>query len=181
MDNYRKMVKRYADEKNTELIPNGGTDHAEILIENIFSHAHDTVRVFTGTLNARVYGSDGVVEKAAEFLLSNKNSKLEILLQDIDDIESLRGHPLINACGKIDEDRCVFKSANEKEKSASSHFVTMDNLGYRVEPDKSKPAGIGCFNDPKLAVVLNDYFDTMFDRGTTLKPPARQTTTTTTE
>lgn len=165
MDYYRKLVKHLADEKSTDLIPNGGTDHAEVLIDNIFSHAKNSVRVFTGHLNSRVYGTDSVVSKAMDFLQSGPETKLSILIQEDLDSSFFAHHRLVRMCEDMFSDRCEVKMVAEEDRKHQKHFVTMDDSGYRVEPDKEKPAGIGCFNDSETATKLNENFDDMFSRG----------------
>lgn len=163
MDKYRQMVKRNADFKSKDLIPNGGVEHAEVLIENIFSHANNTVRVFSGCLNGRVYGSDSVTTEAAAFL-KNSDNQLMILLQDIEDWAELDNNELVKICDRDNSGRCIIKKVVPEDKDIESHFVVMDDRGYRIEPDKSKPTGIGCFNDTELATKLNQRFDEMFKR-----------------
>lgn len=172
MENYRKLVKRLADEGSGEFIPNGGTEHAEVLIENIFIHAKNIVRVFSGELNARVYGVPNIVDSAKAFLQESSDNKLQILIQDYseDDLSKYVHHDLIKMCHEdLDDDAaCEIKSVNEMDTDVSSHFVIMDEIGYRFEPDREKPTAMGCFNDPESAKKLNKSFDVMFGRGKTL-------------
>ena len=168
MEHYRKLVKRLADEGSSDLIPNGGTEHAEVLIENIFLHARDVVRVFSGELNARVYGASNIVENAKEFMQSGSGKKLQILIQDYSYDDHLRyeKHDLIHMCyEKLGSDACEIKAVDDIDKVVDSHFVVMDDIGYRFEPDRKKPAAIGCFNDPEMAQELIVAFDKMFERG----------------
>jgi len=169
MDDYRKMVKKLADAKSSQLIPNGGTDHAEVLIENIFSHANDIVRIFSGELNARVYGSAPVLAKAKAFLKSGTGKKIKILIQEMNISNSnkdyLIAHDLIKTCKEVNPDACEIKFASGDDKEIGSHFVIMDNQGYRLEPDRKKPTGVGCFNDKGRATALSVFYDKMFDRG----------------
>lgn len=167
MDNYRKMVKKLADAKSGQLIPNGGTDHAEVLIENIFSHAQNVVRIFSGELNSRVYGSASVLAKAKEFLKSGTSKKIKILIQDTGAFneEYLAAHDLVKTCKEVSRNACEIKLASENDREIGSHFVIMDHQGYRIEPDRMKPTGVGCFNDSKRATALSVFYDKMFDRG----------------
>lgn len=172
MENYRKLVKKLADEGSSDLIPNGGVEHAEVLIENIFYHAKNTVRVFTGRLNARVYGAKDIVDNAKEFLQLDKNNKLQILIQEYsdDDLKQFASHNLITMCKEQFDDMCEIKAVNDADdKNVDSHFVVMDEIGYRFEPNKEKPTAIGCFNDAEKAKILNQMFDKMFERGKDLE------------
>lgn len=165
MDNYRKHVKKLADESSSELIANGGTEHAEVLIENIFEHAGNAVRVFSGELNARVYGSSGIVENAKEFLQSGADHKLSILIQNKEVLSSLEKHDLIKMCIELNTDMCEIRVVNEADKDVGHHFVVMDEVGYRFEPDREKPTAVACFYDVDNAKLLVSSFDNMFSRG----------------
>ena len=164
MDDYRRHVKELADRSSKDLIPNGGIDHAAVLIENLFSHAISAVRVFTGDLNARVYASEPIVSNAKEFLQSGVGKKIKILVQNPDVARNLN-HELLRMCASVGPDLCEVKIANETDQELKSHFVIMDEKGYRFEPDREKPTAIGCFNDKSTAKRLCDAFDAMFARG----------------
>lgn len=165
MEEYRKLVKKLADEGSSELIANGGTEHAEVLIENIFAHAGDAVRIFSGELNARVYGSSGIVENAKEFLQSGTNHKLDILIQSKDIVSSLEKHDLIKMCLELNTKMCELRLVGETDEDVGHHFVVMDEIGYRFEPDREKPTAVGCFHDEVNAKLLARSFDSMFSRG----------------
>jgi len=165
MDKYRKHVKKLADAGSSELIANGGTEHAEVLIENIFAHANNKVRVFTGKLNARVYGSSNIVENAREFLQSDSGHKLQILVQDEEVLSTLKTHELIKMCFKLNADMCEIRSVGIEDRDVDHHFVVMDEIGYRFEPDRSKPTAVACFHDAEHAELLVKSFDEMFGRG----------------
>jgi len=171
VNRYEIMVKKLADIKSSELIPNGGTAHAEVLIENIFAHAQDVVRIFSGQLNARIYGSSSVIDEAREFLQSGVGKRIKVLVQDLGEEKSnlLKTHKLISMCLEVDPGACEFKTVAEEDKSIASHFVIMDDLGYRLEPDKSKSTGVGCFNDRETAIKLNSVYDDMFERADTIQ------------
>ena len=100
MKKYNEMVRDYADRKCEDLIPNSGIEHAEVLIKNLFSHAENEVRILTGSLNARVYGTSEVLKSVDEFLHSGSNKKIKILLQDVDDntYDYIESHSLDKKC-----------------------------------------------------------------------------------
>lgn len=165
MESYRKLVKKLADESSSTLVPNGGTEHAEVLIENIFSHADNAVRIFTGELNKQVYGADDIVNYADYFLRKSSANKLMILIQNYDDELKFTDHELIKMCEEhVQSGACEIKAVSDVDKDVTSHFVIMDEIGYRFEPDRKKPTAVGCFNDVDGAKDLIDGFDRMFDR-----------------
>ncbi|MCK4841943.1 MAG: hypothetical protein KAT04_08675 [Methylococcales bacterium] len=176
MKEYNKMVRDFADQKSEDLIPNSGIEHAEVLIKNLFSHASNEVRILTGSLNARVYGTREVLASVDEFLHSGGNKKIKILLQDVDDnaYDYIKSHPLYLRCKELGESMCEIKFSKDNKDKLQSHFVVIDNNGYRIEPDKSEPIGIGCFNDEETSKKLVDKFDYLFNKGALITPETTQ-------
>jgi len=170
MKKYNEMVRDFADQKSEDLIPNSGLEHAEVLVKNIFSHASNEVRIFTGRLNPSVYGTPEVIKSITGFLHDGTDRKIKILLQDIDPnkLGDFKKNHLYKLC-KEWPDSCEIKTTDSE---LQSHFVVMDDNGYRIEPDKSEPVGIGCFNDKDLSERLVTLFDGLFTTGTVLNHQA---------
>ncbi|ORU91448.1 MAG: hypothetical protein A6F72_02590 [Cycloclasticus sp. symbiont of Poecilosclerida sp. N] len=161
MEEYRKFVKQRAKEKSTELIPNGGIEHAEVLVENLFNCAKDTVRIFTGSLNEKVYATDNVLTSAKQFLLED-GRRLEILIQDGDKVSAHNG--LIKLCRSDSSSKCVIKHTTGADTAAKSHFVVADYFAYRLEPDRKRYTAVACFNDQSASSALSTAFKEMFDK-----------------
>lgn len=175
MNNYRELVERLAKTNSSERIPNATIDHATVLIENLFAHAHEKVRILSGQLNKDVYGASEILGKARTFLrgecgVSNEGKKrLEILLQEPQ--LDIGENPLVRMCkeepefSNICEVKCI---SDAKDREISCHFIVADGKAWRFEPDKRTPAAIACFNEPEIGKQLDEMFDVLFGRGTPL-------------
>lgn len=171
MEQYRKFVKKRAEEKSAELIPNGGIEHAEVLVNNLFKCAKDTVRVFTGSLNQNVYATASVLDNARKFL-SEPHRHLEILIQNEGDVSE--SNQLITLCNDNKLSQCTIKYVSTEDTSVSSHFVVADDFAYRLEPDRARYSAVACFNDKSTSSKLSNFFEVMFNRATEKKTHLNQ-------
>ena len=171
MDKYRKEVKNLADSNSSNIIPNSSIEHAAVLIENLFSHAHHSIRIFSGNLNPKVYNKREVICAADKFLsrdTSEAAKKLEIIVQNEIEIGDGDENKLYDLCKKY-ESICEIKLADEQGKSVESHFIVTDKTAYRLEPDRNKHVAFACFNNPDSACELDRFFEEMYARGTEYK------------
>lgn len=176
MNNYRELVERLAKSNSSEKIPNATIDHAAVLIENLFAHAHEKVRILSGQLNKNVYGASGVFEKARAFLRGEHEAskeggrRFEILLEAPS--SDIGENPLVRLCREETEfsNICEVKYISDpKDKEINCHFILVDGKAWRFEPDKETPAAIACFNDPEIGKQLDEMFDVLFKRGVLLE------------
>ena len=165
MDKYRKEVKELADNKSSSIIPNSSIEHAAVLIENLFSHAGHSIRIFSGNLNPEVYSKSEVVCAAEKFLSKDSSEgekRLEIIVQG--GIGDGNENKLFDLCKTYDS-VCGIKLADEQDKSLGSHFIVTDKTAYRLEPDRNQHVAYACFNNPVSACQLDKAFNEMFERG----------------
>jgi hypothetical protein len=157
--NYRDLIaKRIADRDGTPL-PNGTLLHAAMLMEAMFSSASKSIRILTGSLNARVYGSPEVIACARQFLATSGHS-LEIIFEDEIDEDAVARHPLLASLGPGANVR-LWKLKSVFRKKIVAHFALMDDDSYRFEADKTKPSAIAAFGDKVFCKTLSGFFETL--------------------
>lgn len=162
MEDYKALVKRLADQKSSETIPNASISHAAVVIENLFSHADKSIRIFTGELNKEVYSLSAVREAAKDFL-AKRAGTLEILIQNLLGAGDISEHQLIRDC--LENSNCkVQYVTDENDKKINCHFIVADGRAWRFEPDKNTFEAIACFNDQDSAKKLESIFNTIFPR-----------------
>lgn len=165
IESYAEMVASFADNSTPDLISNGRVEHAKILINNLFSHTQEKICIFSSELISEIYESKEVLNHAKELLASGK--KIEILLQDVNDISELNDHKFIALC-REHEDSCEFKIVNEADRGIESHMVVMDKKGFRFCPNKKIKEAIGSFNNPEISSHLFREFQILFRRAVPL-------------
>ncbi|WP_369157015.1 hypothetical protein [Candidatus Thiodiazotropha sp. LNASS1] len=166
MLNYSNIIEKCAKERINRRIPNGQPVNAEVLLSTMFRYASSEIRIYSGGLNDRVYGTDGLIESASKFL-SDPYSTLQILLQTSmtpHDFESLRLGQLINSLRDKERHGCVEvrNAIGNYASSAAKHFATMDYTGFRYEFNHQACEAIANFNEPDTADKLNRAFDRAF-------------------
>ena len=160
MDGYRRKVKEAALKRSGEPIYNGSLDHASVLASALFEHAREEVCVLSGELNAHVYGTDDVLERARLFL-STRGRKIRVLVENPDAIDP-KDHPFVHEFGGNDdvEFRQLSSAVN-----VPFHFIVMDGDSYRFEKDKSAPTAVAAFGDTAGGENLSRMFDILWGRG----------------
>jgi hypothetical protein len=160
---YRKRVAALAAARTGEPISNGSVDHAAIIIEQMFKSAERQVSILSGSLNARVYGRDEIVDQA-KFFLAQSNHRLRILLES-DDVMLFRDHPLFERMRTNDNIEVGIVPAAMRDKY-TYHFMVMDDDSYRYEPTKNAPTAVAAFGDRETTSNLSNIFTILWDTST---------------
>lgn len=158
---YREHVKALAAQRTGEAVYNGSAEHAAVIVEQMFCSATSRVRILTGDLNARVYGTQRVVQRAKEFL-GHSDHRLEILLEHRTFSPS---HPLIEEISA--EANVTFHHIPaDLSDRVNYHLMTADDDCFRFEAEKNSHAAVAAFGDPETARNLNSIFKIIQDAST---------------
>lgn len=153
LDLYRDHITRLAAERTGQAVYNGSADHATIIVENMFAAAQDNVRILSGDLNAKIYGTEPVVQRAKQFL-GHSSHRLQILVEDVTFSAS---HPLIAAIG--DDPNVEIRHIPAALSSRISfHFMTADKDCYRFEGEKNSHVAVAAFGDFDTTAHLTELF-----------------------
>ena len=167
------------------LISNGKPEHAVYLIEKFFTHAKESIRLFSGRLSraigdVEVYGNPKVGE-AAEKLLANQGN-VQIVLEhdiDVDDGVVWAEHPLIQIRDRLEKEGRLTGQLEVRQASEESlthlrrfnflnHWMVMDDRAYRLETDARKATAHVNFGDAEMAGMLAHVFGRLFKDATPL-------------
>lgn len=164
---YRQLIEQLAQGGINHRIPNSIPAHAAVLLETMFRHAREEIRIFTGEMRPAVYGDSGLMDAARRFLL-RPGACLRILLQTAREEAWLKEQPIVRAClahaqpGALD-----IRCANGVYATpVAKHFAVMDDRGYRFELNHDKTQAIANFNEPDAARKLVSAFDRAFAMAT---------------
>ena len=163
MEDYKRLVDSARLANDGAVIYNGSIDHAKILVESLFESANKHVRILSGDLDPRVYGTTEVIEKARIFL-ANPRAKIQILVENLDD-EFFRHHTLQRLLGEevLKDQIEVKRTTVESPYRFDFHMMSADENSYRYEGDKTKPEAIAAFGDDGVCKNLVSVFDTLWD------------------
>jgi len=155
---YRTQVDRLIAEGSGEILLNGSAAHASIIVERMFTHARNCVRILSRRLDPRIYGGSEIVE-AATLYSSVPERKIKILLESEKELEA---HPLLKAV--FDDENVQIKLIPEfLHESVGFNFSTMDDYGTRFEENKSEAVAIAQFGNDQYTKRLNDLFDRLWN------------------
>lgn len=159
MDDYIERVARAAAEKNGEPVFNGSIDHARVIAEAMFKNAQNTVDIFSGQMNARVYGPDKVVDEAEQFL-AVPSRRMRVIVED-GNVVSIQ-HPLFARLQHANNLEIRLLSP-EVSRVIKFHLMVADGDCYRFESDKEKVAAIAAWGDDKGGKNLQNIFNSLWN------------------
>ena len=125
---YQSRIDQKARENSSDLISNGTTEHAKILITKIlittiFGKATRKIEIFTGFLNPEVYDDQRLIDSALRFL-KKENTKMDVIVQEDD--HTLISNALVNATKE--KENFTIKEAGVKDKKEKCHFIVADKF-----------------------------------------------------
>lgn len=142
---------------------NWSLNHAAVLAEEMFGNANEGVNIFSGNLNARVYGTPNLIQKAQQFLSDNTH-KVRILIENPDIVDP-KDHPFVREFSGNDD--VEFRALPQHLHAATDyHFIVMDSDSYRFEGNKSEPTAIAAFGDQAGGKRLTEIFDSLWNVST---------------
>ena len=158
------MIRRRGSLMDKEIIPTSTAQQASIIIENMFNTAEKSIRILTGGLNPRVYGTAGVIQEAANFL-SNQCTTMEIIFINPISNNKIFSHRLINTIIH-NSNFYIYRLKEDMKKDISFHFCVVDGKTYRFKSEPHKHFSIASFGDTELAQHLENVFLTVKENST---------------
>lgn len=139
--------------------------HAGIIVCTALRYAEKHVRLLTHKLEPTLYASPWFLEELEGFL--KRDGMLRILIES----EIAPDHPIKEMQGKFDK---LQMNAIPREllEEYAFNFMTVDDNGFRFEPDRSRPEATVVFNFDqesrfkKLRENCISWFDDIWDRTT---------------
>ena len=164
---YRARVRRLAQDRRGDPIYNDTLDHAAIILQNMFSHARDSVRILTGNLNRDVYGRVEIVKEAQYFIRKSSDHEIYILFEDEEATDSRWWGQHSFLSGLMDYRQQVHLRfiPGDWQATYDFHFVVMDDDSYRFEPDKTMFRAVAAFGDQPGGENLRRVFDHLWANG----------------
>lgn len=170
MTDYEQLVGRLAAQQSSELISNSSAEHAAVLIKYMFTCAEKTIKIFNGCLSTSVFGKADVINAAKTFV--EKGGRIQVVVQEAFSEEALASHGLLTAlrqmCCNNNETKNSFTMylGDEQVQNIPSHFLIMDNAGYRLEENREQPVAFASFNDPQIVESLDKLFERILNKST---------------
>ena len=149
---YKDKVNKALEDKTPFSTYNRDIMHATEIVAGGFKYAQEEVNLLSHELDKRIYGTPHIVNLAEDFL-SKRDGRLNIIIEK--EIDS--SHPLLSMCTRYPNNTTVGKIPDKLWQGHYSYnFMTIDNFGYRFEPDRNKLSAIVSFNEPEEKETLEN-------------------------
>lgn len=178
MDDYINLVRKLSAQDSKEIISNGSTDHAAVLMSEMFRRQKGgKAYIFTGSLNPLLYCREEVLRSIKEFLESG--GKIDIIVQNEPEKTSdasLNGSSDDGLFAKIKSsgfhDRLSIRRAPSSLECIPYHFAVIGDKSFRFEPEKNKHEAFASFNRKEMAQTLVGKFAEFWGRSSVVSPLA---------
>lgn len=160
LESFRYMIRLFISTESQAIIDNTDSNHARVILEEMFAAAKRTAFVFCGCLSPQVWGGQDLannIEKAFE-----RNVNVKFFIQHPDEIPSnsptiqvLRRQAEIASKGEsggTETRAIVFESPSFG--SLDHHFAVFDRKMYRFETDNERFQAKVCANAPEESAAL---------------------------
>lgn len=171
-DEYRASVARALTGADEALVFNGTLDHARIVVEEAFRAAKGHVRILSNQLASECYGAREVIDAARDFL-RRPGTRLDILIED--DSAPVTSQPFLMSASEAGGSRVRVNVVPAiYVGDYQFNFLTVDDVAYRFESDRTKPIAVvagGAAARPtveRLTSIFDRLFDSSGDVGLTL-------------
>ncbi|MEM6381554.1 MAG: hypothetical protein AAF739_02680 [Pseudomonadota bacterium] len=155
-ETYKQKIDRMIRESTGEIILNGTHEHAAIILERMFAHASESVRILTRKFDPRTYCVPETVA-AARSMLTDRKLSIMVLVEEIDSINS-EHNPYLGEFRKL-ENFQIKEVADQLKSPVDVNFALMDERGYRFERDQSGATAVVSFGEKTLTHRLKRLFD----------------------
>ena len=135
-------------------------DRAKIVVRLILHEAQTKLLVFAGCLHSDVYADPSVFSALKDMI--DRGVKLKVLLEEplsakTDRSEALEFVLAQQGSGQV-EVRQASSAYQPQYKQQACHMMIADGSMLRIETGKEEFVATVCFNDPKMARVLEENF-----------------------
>lgn len=160
MDAYRNTIDTLISREDGEVVLNGSTGHAAIVIERMLSRALDKMRILTRSLDPLIYCDDAVLRSALDFARSGK--ELLILIEEYSDSD-IKENDLFVKLGKFSNVE-IRQVPEDLRDPIQINFSLMDNRGFRIEKDERGATAIVSFGNRDMNSRLDRLFANLWSK-----------------
>lgn len=164
MERYRRYIQRLREEKSKAVFMNSSTEHAIIVLSELFQSAEKEVLILSRNLSREVTDNENYLKQLDAFL-QKKNTKLEIILTNYSEhFKHSRIYEVLTTRSKENPNIMLFKSNSQATVNEEPvNFVICDSTAYRFEYNLDDREAIGSFNGGAEVESLKKIFNKLKD------------------
>lgn len=148
-----------------EVVLNGSTGHAAIVIERMMSRALEKMRILTRTLDPLIYCDDQALRAALDFARSGK--ELHILVEEYE-LSDLTEHDFFKKLNNF-ENVEIRQLPEDLHEPVQVNFSLMDNRGFRIEKDERGATAVVSFGNKVMNQRLESLFETLWGKSSVIQ------------
>ena len=148
------------NENNNDITLSSRDDMRQINL-SLTQQTSRNINILSNNLDAEVFNNQDFVEAIKQLSISNKSSKIRILIKDSDPM-CQNGHRMIKLIQQLTSSIEVRKVAKEYI-SDSREFSLFDHKGVIYRPHADRYDGTAHFNLPGFVSELLNYFDEVWE------------------
>jgi len=164
MDAYRNTIDTLISREDGEVVLNGSTGHAAIVIERMLSRALEKMRILTRALDPLIYCDAAVLRSALDFARTGK--ALLILIEEYNSSD-LKEHDLFVKLAKF-ENVEIRQIPEDLRDPIQINFSLMDDRGFRIEKDERGATAIVSFGNKQMNGRLDKLFKNLWSKSTVI-------------
>jgi len=166
---YQSFVSQLSDSQDGRIFLNSDTQHAVIVLKQIFDQSNDTIRIFAGNLTSHIGNNQEYITALSDFV--EKAGKVRILLNNFDRDIAKKSNLFKRLAyyKSLGKDIVIKRTTAKPYRTSDSdkkeiHFTVGDKKAYRIETDIVNRIAECSMNSPEIASVTADFFDKLFYR-----------------
>ena len=136
-------------------------ENYHVLLDMI-SQARQDLAIFSHNLDGPLYDTSEFVDSIRKLSLDNKNSKVRILIQELDFMIK-HGHRLVELARRLPTS-IEIRHANSRFEHVNSCYSIVDHKGVILRNDAYRFDARADYHDPRLALELTKQFDEMWEQ-----------------
>ena len=136
-------------------------ENYNLLLDMIKQARHDLV-IFSHSFDGKLYDTAEFTDSLRKISLDNKNSRVRILLQELDFLVK-HGHQVIELARRLPT-YIEIRHANPRFEHVNTCYAIVDHKGVITRSDAYRYDAKVDYHDPKLALELTKQFDDMWEQ-----------------
>jgi len=154
-EEYRNEIDRLMRNGGGEKILNGSADHAAIILERMFHHGKESIKIFSRSFTPNIYGNSMLLSAAQSFL--SRGHRVNIIVEEKHNVSGAL-HPFFKQLR--DYDAIDIRHLHKKlAPIVNTNFSVKDDTDIRVSDEAESMQAVATFGDMDEAKKLSRYFD----------------------
>ncbi len=156
---YREYLLSLAETHSSDIISNGGKDHAIVLYSVLLDNSRNDVRIFCQSGSSAVWRAPEFIEAMNRFL-KRDNTSLKVLTSEEPTLDRTFRNQAKVEIRHISTD--ALRKIKDHFKNSKCNFAIFDTDKYRYEYDFEHFKAYCSFNAPDVVKTMTDLFDASF-------------------